>query len=97
MQCNDQIPGRPSDLALRTSAARSDPYKDDLRPELLGYDLITQMMKIHSIETFEEKGGTETGHGERRKRLHEAVLVFSTRYLGILSWIGVALYGYLCS
>ncbi|KAF0299593.1 Gamma-tubulin complex component 2 [Amphibalanus amphitrite] len=43
------------DLALRTSAAKSDPYKDDLRPELLGYDLNTQMMKIHSIETYEEK------------------------------------------
>ncbi|XP_037070798.1 LOW QUALITY PROTEIN: gamma-tubulin complex component 2-like [Pollicipes pollicipes] len=55
---NDIVPTRLEnllDLALRTSAANSDPYKDDLRPELLGYDLMTQMMKILSIETYEEK------------------------------------------
>nr|CAD7569218.1 unnamed protein product [Timema californicum] len=44
------------ELALRTSAANSDPYKDDMRTELLPYDLTFQMSKILSIETQEEKG-----------------------------------------
>nr|CAD7264977.1 unnamed protein product [Timema shepardi] len=43
------------ELALRTSAANSDPYKDDMRTELLPYDLTFQMSKILSIETQEEK------------------------------------------
>ncbi|CAG2057376.1 unnamed protein product [Timema podura] len=34
------------ELALRTSAANSDPYKDDMRTELLPYDLTFQMSKI---------------------------------------------------
>ncbi|XP_067000772.2 gamma-tubulin complex component 2 [Anabrus simplex] len=42
------------DLALRMSAANTDPYKDDMRMELLPYDLIFQMFKILSIETLEE-------------------------------------------
>nr|CAD7589280.1 unnamed protein product [Timema genevievae] len=46
------------ELALRTSAANSDPYKDDMRTELLPYDLTFQMSKILSIETQEEKGAT---------------------------------------
>jgi len=44
------------ELALRTSAANVDPYKDDMRTELLPYDLMFQMFKILSIETHEEKG-----------------------------------------
>jgi Spc97 / Spc98 family. len=44
------------ELALRTSAANGDPYKDDMRTELLPYDLMFQMFKILSIETHEEKG-----------------------------------------
>ncbi|PNF14012.1 Gamma-tubulin complex component 2 [Cryptotermes secundus] len=43
------------ELALRTSAANGDPYKDDMRTELLPYDLMFQMFKILSIETDEEK------------------------------------------
>ncbi|XP_021928970.1 gamma-tubulin complex component 2-like isoform X2 [Zootermopsis nevadensis] len=43
------------ELALRTSAANGDPYKDDMRTELLPYDLLFQMFKILSIETHEEK------------------------------------------
>jgi gamma-tubulin complex component 2 len=43
------------ELALRTSAANGDPYKDDMRTELLPYDLMFQMFKILSIETHEEK------------------------------------------
>ncbi|XP_049765554.1 gamma-tubulin complex component 2-like isoform X1 [Schistocerca cancellata] len=43
------------ELVLRTSTANVDPYKDDMRTELLPYDLISQMFKILSIETDEEK------------------------------------------
>lgn len=46
------------ELALRTSTANADPFKDDLGLELLSYDLTTQMVKILSIET----------HGERDNR-----------------------------
>lgn len=44
------------ELALRTSAANGDPYKDDMRIELLPYDLMFQMFKILSIQTEEENG-----------------------------------------
>ncbi|KAK2180083.1 hypothetical protein NP493_457g05005 [Ridgeia piscesae] len=43
------------ELALRTSTANVDPFKDDLRVELLSYDLVTQLFKILSIETKQEK------------------------------------------
>jgi len=42
------------ELALRTSAAKEDPYKDNVRVELLPYDLIYQMSKIMSIDTQDE-------------------------------------------
>merc|ERR1712179_716623 len=42
------------ELALRTSSANEDPYKDNVRVELLPYDLIYQMNKIMSIETSNE-------------------------------------------
>lgn len=42
------------ELALRTSTANVDPYKDDLKVDLLQFDLITQMFKILSIETSME-------------------------------------------
>ncbi|XP_043269491.1 gamma-tubulin complex component 2-like isoform X3 [Venturia canescens] len=43
------------EVALRTSTADSDPYKDDLKPELLPYDLQFQMFRILSIQTRDEK------------------------------------------
>ncbi|XP_064605100.1 gamma-tubulin complex component 2-like [Liolophura sinensis] len=43
------------ELALRTSTANVDPFKDDLKVDLLPYDLITQMFKILTIETKLEK------------------------------------------
>ncbi|XP_050672625.1 gamma-tubulin complex component 2-like isoform X2 [Leptidea sinapis] len=42
-------------LCLRLSAASYDPYNEDMRVELLPYDLQFQMFKILSIETEEEK------------------------------------------
>ncbi|XP_071453118.1 gamma-tubulin complex component 2-like isoform X2 [Hetaerina americana] len=43
------------ELALRTSAANNDPFKDDICAELLPYDLMFQMFKILTIETTEEE------------------------------------------
>ncbi|XP_076230836.1 gamma-tubulin complex component 2 isoform X2 [Calliopsis andreniformis] len=43
------------EVALRMSTADSDPYKDDLKLELLPYDLQFQMFRILSIQTREEK------------------------------------------
>ncbi|CAG9091240.1 unnamed protein product [Plutella xylostella] len=42
-------------LCLRLSAASHDPYNEDMRVELLPYDLQFQMFKILSIETEDEK------------------------------------------
>lgn len=44
------------EIALRLSTADSDPYKDDLKPALLPFDLEHQMHRILSIQTQEEKG-----------------------------------------
>ena len=44
------------ELALRTSTANADPFKDDLGVELLSYDLTSQMVRILSIQTQEERG-----------------------------------------
>lgn len=56
---NDIVPHRLEsllELALRTSTANSDPYKDDMRAELLPFDLIHQMFKIHGIKSQEFSG-----------------------------------------
>lgn len=42
-------------LCLRLSAASHDPYNEDMRVELLPYDLQFQMFKILSIDTEDEK------------------------------------------
>lgn len=42
-------------LALRTSVVNNDPYKDDVRIVLLPYDLLSQMFKILSFGTKQEK------------------------------------------
>ncbi|XP_032680668.1 gamma-tubulin complex component 2-like isoform X2 [Odontomachus brunneus] len=54
----DVVPHRLASLlevAVRMSTADSDPYKDDLKPELLPYDLQYQMFRILSIQTRDEK------------------------------------------
>lgn len=43
-------------MYFRLSAASHDPYNEDMRVELLPYDLQFQMFKILSIETEDEKG-----------------------------------------
>lgn len=44
------------DLALRLSSSNNDVYKDDLRTELLPYDLQYQMLKILTVLSTEERG-----------------------------------------
>lgn len=58
-EVSDLIKGRLEsllDLALRLSSASNDPYKDDLRVDLLPYDLQLQMLRILSILTTQERG-----------------------------------------
>ncbi|CAK8698045.1 gamma-tubulin complex component 2-like [Clavelina lepadiformis] len=58
MPMQDIIPNRLEallELALRTSLADHDVYKDDLKIVLLNYDLITQLVRILSIDTVEEQ------------------------------------------
>uniref|UniRef100_A0A8C4NDF2 Gamma-tubulin complex component n=2 Tax=Eptatretus burgeri TaxID=7764 RepID=A0A8C4NDF2_EPTBU len=43
------------ELALRMSTANTDPYKDDLKIELMPHDLITQLLRVLAIETQQEK------------------------------------------
>ena len=51
------------DLTIRSSVVNYDPYKDNVKVELLPYDLIYQMNKILSIDTEAEgefKGPVDT-------------------------------------
>ena len=43
------------EISIRTSAADKDPYKDDLRVVLSPTDLITQLMRIISIDSHDEE------------------------------------------
>ncbi|CAH2321645.1 gamma-tubulin complex component 2 [Pelobates cultripes] len=43
------------ELALRMSTANTDPFKDDLKIELMPHDLITQLLRVLAIETRQEK------------------------------------------
>uniref|UniRef100_H2ZE08 Gamma-tubulin complex component n=1 Tax=Ciona savignyi TaxID=51511 RepID=H2ZE08_CIOSA len=59
MPMEDIMPNRLEtllELAIRTSMSDRDPYKDDLKIVLLNYDLITQLVRILSIDTIEESG-----------------------------------------
>ncbi|XP_076348938.1 gamma-tubulin complex component 2-like isoform X2 [Tachypleus tridentatus] len=47
------------ELALRTSVVNSDKYKDDIRVELLPYDLLSQMFKILMITSNDQKDYSE--------------------------------------
>ncbi|XP_007897077.1 gamma-tubulin complex component 2 isoform X1 [Callorhinchus milii] len=43
------------ELALRMSTANTDPFKDDLKINLMPHDLITQLLRVLAIETNQEK------------------------------------------
>ncbi|XP_053440435.1 gamma-tubulin complex component 2 isoform X2 [Nycticebus coucang] len=46
------------ELALRMSTANTDPFKDDLKIDLMPHDLITQLLRVLAIETKQEKAMT---------------------------------------
>uniref|UniRef100_A0A8D0L1T4 Gamma-tubulin complex component n=1 Tax=Sphenodon punctatus TaxID=8508 RepID=A0A8D0L1T4_SPHPU len=55
---DDIIPSRLEallELALRMSTANTDPFKDDLKIDLMPHDLITQLLRVLAIETKQEK------------------------------------------
>ncbi|XP_017539885.1 gamma-tubulin complex component 2 [Pygocentrus nattereri] len=43
------------ELALRMSTANTDPFKDDLKIDLMPHDVITQLLRVLAIETKQEK------------------------------------------
>uniref|UniRef100_A0AAY5L744 Gamma-tubulin complex component n=1 Tax=Esox lucius TaxID=8010 RepID=A0AAY5L744_ESOLU len=43
------------ELALRMSTANTDPFKDDLKIDLMPYDVITQLLRVLAIDTKQEK------------------------------------------
>ncbi|CAM9305941.1 unnamed protein product, partial [Lampetra planeri] len=43
------------ELALRMSTANTDPFKDDLKIDLMAHDVITQLLRVLAIETKLEK------------------------------------------
>ncbi|XP_054826511.1 gamma-tubulin complex component 2 isoform X2 [Eublepharis macularius] len=43
------------ELALRMSTANTDPFKDDLKIDLMPHDLITQLLRVLAIETKQER------------------------------------------
>ncbi|XP_023654248.1 gamma-tubulin complex component 2 isoform X1 [Paramormyrops kingsleyae] len=57
-QVDDIIPPRLEallELALRMSTANTDPFKDDLKIDLMPHDVITQLLRVLAIETKQEK------------------------------------------
>uniref|UniRef100_A0A672PWY8 Gamma-tubulin complex component n=1 Tax=Sinocyclocheilus grahami TaxID=75366 RepID=A0A672PWY8_SINGR len=43
------------ELALRLSTANTDPFKDDLKIDLMPHDVITQLLRVLAIDTKQEK------------------------------------------
>ncbi|KAM4852161.1 gamma-tubulin complex component 2 [Thomomys bottae] len=52
------------ELALRMSTANTDPFKDDLKIDLMPHDLITQLLRVLAIETKQEKAMTHADPAE---------------------------------
>ncbi|XP_061665846.1 gamma-tubulin complex component 2 isoform X2 [Syngnathoides biaculeatus] len=49
------------ELALRMSTANTDPFKDDLKIDLMPHDVITQLLRVMAIETKQEKKSAANG------------------------------------
>ncbi|XP_030920538.1 gamma-tubulin complex component 2 isoform X3 [Geospiza fortis] len=64
------------ELALRMSTANTDPFKDDLKIDLMPHDLITQLLRVLAIETKQERltleHGTMLGPPTEEERAEEA-------------------------
>ncbi|XP_057682566.1 gamma-tubulin complex component 2 isoform X2 [Corythoichthys intestinalis] len=52
------------ELALRMSTANTDPFKDDLKIDLMPNDVITQLLRVLAIETKQEKSVAQAEPGD---------------------------------
>ena len=68
------------ELALRTSTANADPFKDDLGLELLSHDLLTQMVRILSIQTNDERSESITFSSVDQLFNHTEAVAFSVPF-----------------
>ncbi|KAM5271869.1 gamma-tubulin complex component 2 [Ctenodactylus gundi] len=69
------------ELALRMSTANTDPFKDDLKIDLMPHDLITQLLRVLAIETKQEKAVT---HADPTELTLSGLEAFSFDY--IVKW-----------
>ncbi|XP_011836214.1 PREDICTED: gamma-tubulin complex component 2 isoform X1 [Mandrillus leucophaeus] len=69
------------ELALRMSTANTDPYKDDLKIDLMPHDLITQLLRVLAIETKQEKA---MAHADPTELTLSGLEAFSFDY--IVKW-----------
>ncbi|VTJ70325.1 Hypothetical predicted protein [Marmota monax] len=69
------------ELALRMSTANTDPFKDDLKIDLMPHDLITQLLRVLAIETKQEKAMT---HADPTELTLSGLEAFSFDY--IVKW-----------
>ncbi|KAJ3607947.1 hypothetical protein NHX12_024998 [Muraenolepis orangiensis] len=81
---DDIVPSRLEtllELALRMSTANIDPFKDDLKIELMPHNVITQLLRVLAIETKQEKAVI---HAEPTEAAHTGLEAFSFDY--IVKW-----------
>uniref|UniRef100_A0A804HL95 Gamma-tubulin complex component n=1 Tax=Homo sapiens TaxID=9606 RepID=A0A804HL95_HUMAN len=69
------------ELALRMSTANTDPFKDDLKIDLMPHDLITQLLRVLAIETKQEKA---MAHADPTELALSGLEAFSFDY--IVKW-----------
>nr|XP_048311264.1 gamma-tubulin complex component 2 isoform X2 [Myodes glareolus] len=69
------------ELALRMSTANTDPFKDDLKIDLMPHDLITQLLRVLAIETKQEKAMT---HADPTELTLSGLEAFSFDY--VVKW-----------
>uniref|UniRef100_A0A8C4Z1Z9 Gamma-tubulin complex component n=1 Tax=Gadus morhua TaxID=8049 RepID=A0A8C4Z1Z9_GADMO len=81
---DDIVPSRLEallELALRMSTANTDPFKDDLKIELMPHNVITQLLRVLAIETKQEKAVI---NAEPTEAAHTGLEAFSFDY--IVKW-----------
>ncbi|CAL8282835.1 unnamed protein product [Merluccius merluccius] len=81
---DDIVPSRLEallELALRMSTANTDPFKDDLKIELMPHNVITQLLRVLAIETKQEKAII---NAEPTEAAHTGLEAFSFDY--IVKW-----------
>ncbi|KAG7275881.1 hypothetical protein CRUP_033294 [Coryphaenoides rupestris] len=59
------------ELALRMSTANTDPFKDNLKIELMPHNVITQLLRVLAIETKQEKAFMVEEHELQKEKIQE--------------------------